>query len=460
MITKINRKPLLGLLSIVCSLFFSVALVSCSSDDPHFTAGEDEMPRILNTDIPEGTGGQPATIATIERTKNFTFNLIVTPARYTTVTWFIDDEQVAEGLSIDVPVLAGDHILKIVARTTMGLETSRICKLVVLPAEGDPALASDAKSRWLTIGATKTIACTNVTSVTRVLIGKQEATGVSYADGQLTFTVPSMADGDYQLAIEDASGMRYGCGLFTVSSADYVDPGIKETVLWEGSKEINWGTSNVLISPADMADVPVGATIRLYYELVDMTEGYHAMRITTNKWGDNPEDQVVAQFDLTETTPNPYEFTYTEANKTIVDSREGMLIVGYGYKLTKVVVVENVAPAEVTLWEGSKEINWGASNVLISPADMADVPVGATIHLYYELVDMTEGYHAMRITTNKWGDNPEDQVVAQFDLTGDTPKPYSFTYTEANKTIVDSREGMLIVGYGYQLNKVTYELNK
>ena len=94
------------------------------------------------------------------------------------------------------------------------------------------------------------------------------------------------------LSIEDATGMRYGCGIFTMSSEAYVDPGIKETTLWEGSVEINWG--------------------------------------------DNAEDQVVAQFDLTEETPNPFEFTYTEANKTIVDERGGMLIVGYGYRLTKV----------------------------------------------------------------------------------------------------------------------------
>ena len=32
------------------------------------------------------------------------------------------------------------------------------------------------------------------------------------------------------------------------------------------------------------------------------------------------------------------EFTYTEANKAIVDERGGMLIVGYGYRLSKVTV--------------------------------------------------------------------------------------------------------------------------
>ena len=286
-------------------------------------------------------------------------------------------------------------------------------------------------------------------------MGKQEASNVSFANGKLTFTVPSMAEGEYTVVIE-ADGARYGCGVFTVSNTEYVDPGVKETVLWEGSTEINWGDANVTVSAADMANVPVGATIRLVYEMADMPDGYHALRVTTPWWGDNAEDQIVAQFDLTADTPNPFEFTYTEANKAIVDERGGMLIVGYGYKLTKVVAVENVAPAETTLWEGGIEINWGDANVTVSAADMANVPVGATVHVYYQMADMPDGYHALRITTPWWGDNAEDQIVAQFDLTADTPNPYDFTYTEANKAIVDERGGMLLVGYGYKLTKVTF----
>jgi hypothetical protein len=382
--------------------------------------------------------------------------VIVTPAHYTTVSWFIDDEKVGEGLTIDVPVLAGDHLVKIVATTTKGQSTYRLLTLNVRPVAGDPELATDGRSRWLTIGTHKTIECKNVNNVTKVFIGKTEASNVSYADGKLTFDIPSMDEGEYPVTIE-ADGARYGCGMFTVSVNEYVDPGIKETVIWEGDVDINWGTANVLISPDIMSEVPVGATVRLVYQLVDMPDGYHAMRITTNWWGDNPEDQVVPQFDLTEDTPNPFEFVYTEENKAIVDNRDGMLIVGYGYKLTKVVIVEGVAPAETTLWEGETDINWGTANVLVSSETMSQVPVGATVSLYYQIIDMPDGYHAMRITTNWWGDNPEDQVVPQFDLTDETPNPFEFTYTEDNKAIVDTREGMLIVGYGYKLTKVTYK---
>lgn len=451
-----NIKNISKYLATAFVAFGLAATTGCSSDDPFFTADENDAPRILNTDLPEGKGGEPGEIANIERTQNFTFEVKVTPVHYTTVNWYIDGEEVAEGLTIDVPVLAGNHIVEIVATTTKGLSTSRTCKLTVRPAAGDPELATDGKSRWLTIGKVKTIECKNVNSVTKVFIGKTEATNVSYADGKLTFTVPSMIEDDYQVSIEDATGMRYGCGIFTVSSEDYVDPGIKETTLWEGSTDINWGESNIQLSAEELANVPVGATIRLEYDIIDMPEGYHAMRITTPSWGDKPEDQIIPQFDITEDTPNPFEFTYTEANKAIVDERGGMLIVGYGYKVKKVVLVEGVAPAETTLWEGSAEINWGDSNINITSEEMADVPEGATINLYYDIIDMPEGYHALRITTPQWGDNPEDQVVPQFDLTEDTPKPYSFTYTGANKGIVDERGGMLIVGYGYKVTKVTY----
>ena len=438
MITKNILKYLAASL-VFCG--FAAAFTSCSSDeDPFFTAGEEDAPRILNTNIPEGKGGEPAVLMSIDRTQNFEFEVFVTPAQYTTVTWLLDGEQIFEGTKIDMPLLAGDHILEIVATTTLGKTTSRICQVIVRPVEGDPELASDAKSRWLTIGTTKTIKCKNVTSVSKVFIGKQEATNVSFANGKLTFDVPAMTESDYMVTIE-ADGARYGCGWFTVSSEEYVDPGIKETVIWEGSVDINWGDSNVFLSPEEMAQVPVGATIRLEYEII--TADYHALRITNQDWSSD----IVPQIDGFENQPNPYEFTYTADHKAIADAK-GMLITGFGYKLTKVVAVEGAAPAETTLWEGDPvDINWGDANVFISPEEMAKVPVGATIRLEYEII--TADYHALRITNQDWSSD----IVPQIDGFENQPNPYEFTYTADHKAIADAK-GMLITGFGYKLTKV------
>jgi hypothetical protein len=440
MITK-NISKYLALFFVGFGLAVTTA---CSNDDdPFFTASEDDAPRILNTDIPEGKGGEPGVLKNIDRTQNFTYEAIVTPVNYTTVSWLIDGEKVAEGLSIDVPVLAGDHIVKIVATTTKGLSTSRTCKLVVRPLAGDPELATDAKSRWLTIGTTKTIDCKNVTTVEKVFIGQQEASNVSYASGKITFDVPEMEEGEYMLSIQDESGTRYGCNWFTISKEEYKDPGIKETVLWEGSVDINWGEANVFISAEQMANVSVGATIRLVYEVPDAE--YHALRITNQDWSSD----IVPQVDGFESQPNPYEFTYTADHKAIADNK-GMLITGFGYKLTKVIIVEGVAPAETTLWEGETNINWGDANVFISAEDMANVPVGATVSLTFDIIDAE--YHAMRITNQDWSKD----IVPQIDGFENQPNPYEFTYTADHKAIADAN-GMLITGFGYKLTKVTFK---
>ena len=430
------------LTAVLVSCGVAAALTSCSDDDPFFTATENDAPRILNTDIPEWSDGEPGTLMSIDRATNFTFDVVTTPKRYTTVEWFLDGEKIFEGDSIDIPLLAGDHLLKIVATTTKGLSTSRTTKLIVRPLAGDPALATDDKSRWLTIGETKTVGCTNTTDVKRVFVGKKEATNVSFSNDQLTFDVPSMDEGQYMVTIEDASGNRYGCNWFTVSNSAYVDPGIKETVLWEGDVDIDWGDANVFISAEEMSYVPVGATVRLVYEMIDAE--YHALRVTNQDW----TKDIVPQIDSFDAYTSPYEFTFTADHKAIADEK-GMLVTGFGYKLTKVMIVEGVAPAEITLWEGDTDINWGDVNVFVSVDDMAAAPVGATIHLYHEIIDAE--YHALRVTNQDW----TKDIVPQVDGFDAYTSPYEFTYTEDHKAIADEK-GMLVTGFGYKLTKVTF----
>ena len=432
------------------ALATAFSFMSCSEENnPFFTAGENDYPRILNTDIPEMSGGKPSDLPSVSRNQNFTFTAIVTPTEFTTVTWYIDGKLAHTGTSIDTMLLAGDYDVKIVATTTKGKETFRNCALSVVPLDGDPALANDAKSRWLNPGKEATITGTNIGNVTALYIGDVKVTDFVNNGGSISFRIPELAEGNYKVTIETANG-KYGAGNFTISNEKYVAPGVEEVTLWEGSKIINWGDANVQIAKDLMESVPVGTKIKLYYNSVDAE--YHAMRITTPSWGDNPEDNLVGQFDITATTPNPFEFEYTAACKDLVDNRNAMLIVGFGYELTKV-TYEREAPSETTLWEGDCTIDWGDSNVKVEKDLLADAKVGSKICIYYEMVDAE--YHAMRITTPSWGDNPEDNLVGQFDITATTPNPFEFEYTAACKDLVDTRAGMLIVGFGYKLKKVT-----
>ena len=125
-----------------------------------------------------------------------------------------------------------------------------------------------------------------------------------------------------------------------------------------------------------------------------------------------------------------------------------MVITGFGYKLTSVEVVSG-ASSEITIWEGAKDINWGDSNVQLTPDLFADVPVGATIVLHYEMI--TAEYHALRVTNQDWSYD----FVAQVDgLDVAYPESYEFTYSADFKSVVDAG-CMVITGFGYKLTKVT-----
>ena len=129
-----------------------------------------------------------------------------------------------------------------------------------------------------------------------------------------------------------AFDVKVGAGIFGVHADEYVDPGVTETTIWEGAKDIDWGNSNVQLTPDLFADVPVGATIVLHYEMIEAD--YHALRVCNFDW----QKDFVAQVDAIDTKfPDSYEFTYTDEFKSYMDEGN-MVITGFGYQLTKVTV--------------------------------------------------------------------------------------------------------------------------
>lgn len=261
-----------------------------------------------------------------------------------------------------------------------------------------------------------------------------------------------MPKGIYRVSAVNDKAERFGCGMVTVTDEEWVDPDIVEVALWEGDQAIDWNADLCKITAEQMADVPVGTEIKVYYTTPEAE--YHAMRITTPWWGDNPEDNLVGQFDITAETPNPFIFVYDEHCKALVEERGAMCLVGFGYNVQKVAYDKMVGAT--VLWEGDPvTIDWNADLCKLTAEEMADVPVGATISIYYDTPEAE--YHAMRITTPWWGDNPEDNLVAQFDLTEETPNPFEFTYDQHCKALVDERGAMSLVGFGYRVSKITFK---
>ena len=110
---------------------------ACTEEEPFATVTENDDPHILAPVFPDRTNGQLATFANISRDANLSIALTVTPKDYTTVTWFIDGQEVESGTDSDKEInrslKAGTYNLKIEVETVKGKKTSR--ELLFSPAE-------------------------------------------------------------------------------------------------------------------------------------------------------------------------------------------------------------------------------------------------------------------------------------------------------------------------------------
>ena len=164
--------------------------------------------------------------------------------------------------------------------------------------------------------------------------------------------------------------------------------------------------------------------------------------------------------------------TDMDGNFTIDAKKGDVLVISYiGYTTQEITVTgapirvlladDEIALSEVVvtatvLWEGAPvTIDWNADLCKLTAEEMAAVPVGATIYITYDIPEAE--YHAMRITTPWWGDNAEDNLVSQFDLTDETPNPFEFVYDQHCKALVDERGAMCLVGFGYRVSMIAYK---
>ena len=398
----------------------SVALLSCTQkEEPFFTATEDDAPRILNTDIPDWDNGQPQTLLTLSRDQNFEFEIIVTPADYTTVEWFLDGVKVAEGKTINQPVLAGTWTVKIVATTTKGLSTSRTAMLVVNPLDGDPVAGEAILERLVAPGAAAVLGGQNMDKVAKVVIGGVEC-NAAYADGAVSYTVPAdMAAGTYQLTLKDSEGFEYGAGYTTVSASS-------------------------VISAASFSGKP-GAELTV--------TGLNLDKVASLKVGSDActiVSQTAAEltFALPVVAAGTYELTGVDASGNVVNFVNG----------TQMQETASVAiTSEDTLWEGHHYVSWdfadGDPNKTFSALAEASLswPIGKIIRVTLT-PDPTAGYHQVQFNTMWWTELPGtfrgdffDAMIAEF------------TWTQAISDLVNAQGGFIVCGHGFFVDKVTIE---
>ena len=307
------------------ALVGTATLSSCSSDDdPYFTVSEDDAPRILNTDLADQK---------LDRKTNLKMEIKVTPVHYTTVTWLLDDTQIAEGTTIDQALPVGNHTLKIVATTTKGKTTSRTLNVVVTPAADDPALGTNAIELWVAPGEETTIhKCKNLGTVAKVLVGGKEVAFEVQEEGTaLKLTAPAdLANGDYDITLVDGDGVEFAGGTIKVTTEPR--PSMENT-LWEGEFAVTWGTPFDALKDTFLSKVKAGTILRVY------VDGSGQGTATTSWWnniltgeGDPNRGDIMVN------GPATWEFELTDKSIQLLTDQQGLLVVGDGYTVKKVTI--------------------------------------------------------------------------------------------------------------------------
>ena len=319
-------KAMMMLLAVGFALAGTSTLSSCSSDDdPYFTVSEDDAPRILNTDLADSK---------IDRKTNYKLEIKVTPVHYTTVTWLLDGNQIAEGTTIDQTLPIGTHELKIVATTTKGKSTSRTLNVTVTPAADDPALGTNAIELWVAPGAETTIhKCKNLGTVDKVMVGGKEVAFEVLEEGTaLKLTAPTgLENGDYDITLVDGNGVQFPGGTIKVTTEPR--PSMENT-LWEGEFPVTWGTPFDALRETFLSKVKAGTILRVYVD--GKGQGTAATNwwnnILTGKGGD------IERGDFMVDGPATWKFELTDLSIQLLTEQDGFLLVGDGYTVKKVTI--------------------------------------------------------------------------------------------------------------------------
>ena len=406
-------------ISLLIALAAATILTSCQPEAPFDTQSPDDAPIILTPYNESGTG-------------TFTYDLLnpdtplydsvtVTPSKYTTVNWYLDQELVYTGVRMDMCFLAGTYALTIEAVTDAGLRTERTGTVTVHPYDYDPYSAAPAAGRHLAPGVETTIEGQNLSKAKAVIISTDiyglevvhTITPTYQEDGFLKFILPDTEDGVYFLRLQDANGKIFGADNIHVHNG---------AVALAGFQEMPAGSTWVITG------VNLQHVVKVKVNDIEITD----LQVT-----DNSVTLIAPSVEVGEYALSIFN---EDGSAVLFITDEGA-----------VEQVKTVVPSETTIWTGPVTIDWNADLVKVDASAMAAVPVGATIFVYYD-VPAAE-YHAMRVTTPWW----DYDFLPQVDGMEAQPNPYSFVYEAAGKEAVERTGAMSVVGFGLTITKITFK---
>ncbi|MBM6713122.1 hypothetical protein [Phocaeicola coprocola] len=407
-------------------LAMSFGLIACTEETPFSTATENDDPRILDPLFPDRVNGELPVVSNISRDANFSMTLTVTPADYTTVTWFIDGEEIQTGKEIDLALKAGTYHLKVTATTSIGKSTYREGLIQVNPLADDPWATEIGFERIITTGAKAQLYGNNLDKVNSIVIGGKTATDIAYTENgensYIEYTVPEgLADGTYRIILVDNGGNEYGGNKVTVTS---------DALITAGSERITANSEWVMT-------------------------GINLNQIESFTFGGQTVSSFIRQSEteIAFTCPSLEDGEYTLTGRT-TSGKEVMFYTTAGNITEQTVVVSS----ERVLWEGHHYVSWDLPDDnpnktfnLIGKDVFASIKAGAVLSIYYS-VNSADEYHQLRTTTGWWNDLPGTAVI---EFQEDGVKQVQLTQEVLDK--IQTEDGFLCIGHGYYVDRISVQ---
>lgn len=407
-------------------LAMSFGLIACTEETPFSTATENDDPRILDPLFPNRVNGELPVVSNISRDANFSMTLTVTPADYTTVTWFIDGEEIQTGKEIDLALKAGTYHLKVTATTSIGKSTYREGLIQVNPLADDPWATEIGFERIITTGAKAQLYGNNLDKVNSIVIGGKTATDIAYTENgensYIEYTVPEgLADGTYRIILVDNGGNEYGGNKVTVTSDALITAGSERT-----TANSEW-----------------------------VMTGINLNQIESFTFGGQTVTSFIRQSEteIAFTCPSLEDGEYTLTGKT-TSGKEVMFYTTAGNITEQTVVVSS----ERVLWEGHHYVSWDLPDDnpnktfnLIGKDVFASIKAGAVLSIYYS-VNSADEYHQLRTTTGWWNDLPGTAVI---EFQEDGVKQIQLTQEVLDK--IQTEDGFLCIGHGYYVDRISVQ---
>lgn len=407
-------------------LAMSFGLIACTEETPFSTATENDDPRILDPLFPDRVNGELPVVSNISRDANFSMTLTVTPADYTTVTWFIDGEEIQTGKEIDLALKAGTYHLKVTATTSIGKSTYREGLIQVNPLADDPWATEIGFERIITTGAKAQLYGNNLDKVNSIVIGGKTATDIAYTENgensYIEYTVPEgLADRTYRIILVDNGGNEYGGNKVTVTSDALITAGSERTTA--NSEWVMTGINLNQIESFTFGGQSVSSFIRQ------------------------------SETEIAFTCPSLEDGEYTLTGRT-TSGKEVMFYTTAGNITEQTVVVSS----ERVLWEGHHYVSWDLPDDnpnktfnLIGKDVFASIKAGAVLSIYYS-VNSADEYHQLRTTTGWWNDLPGTAVI---EFQEDGVKQIQLTQEVLDK--IQTEDGFLCIGHGYYVDRISVQ---